>query len=808
MTLSKNKNVVSVSREIGGRTLTLESGWIAKQASGSVIVTYGETVVMSTAVDGGPRDLPFFPLTVDYREKTYAAGKIPGGFFKREARPSTKEVLAMRLLDRSVRPMFTEGFKNEVQVMSAVLSYDQENEPEVLSMIGGMAAIHVSDIPFEGPMSAVRLGYIDGNILVNPTRSIVDSDANVLDLMMSGTRDSVCMVEAGAEEIPDEEIVNALAAGHEVIREICDLCDELRDKIGKAKTEVTAPVKDDSNVVALIEKHGEETIMNVLQTQGKHERYTAIDGWVSQVIADATSGMDAESEEYAAAASSAKGDAKAAMNRMERLMTLRGNRVDGRDTKTVRPIEIESQFLPRAHGSALFTRGETQAIVTSTLGSTDDEQFLDGLNEESVKSKFYLHYNFPPYCTGEARPLRGTSRRELGHGALAERALRPMLPDYSDFPYTIRIVSDITESNGSSSMASVCGGSLSLMDAGVPVKAPVAGIAMGLIMEGDEYAVLTDILGSEDHHGDMDFKVAGTQDGITALQMDMKLQGLPREILEEALAQAKDGRLHILGEMASALEGPRTSMSPYAPCNKSIKINPEKIGFLIGPKGANIKALQEEFKVNVNILDDEGNVQVSGTPEAQVDACLELIGQQTRDIAIGERIVGKVTSVKDFGCFVDLGGGREGMVHISELDMGRIEQVTDICDEGDELEVMVVNIDQRSGKIRLSRRVGLLPEDEQAAAIEEASRPSNRGGGGGRGRDDRGGRGRDDRGGRGRDRDDRGGRGGDRGGRDRDDRGGRGRDRDGGGRDGGGRGRGRDDDRGGRGRRERSAFAD
>ena len=775
MTLSKNKNVVSVSREIGGRTLTLETGWVAKQASGSVLVTYGETVVMSTAVDGGPRDLPFFPLTVDYREKTYAAGKIPGGFFKREARPSTKEVLAMRLLDRSVRPMFTEGFGNEVQVMGAVLSYDQENEPEVLSMIGGMAALHISDIPFEGPMSAIRLGWIDGNILVNPTRSIVESEQNKLDLMMSGNMDSVCMVEAGAQELPDSEVVSALAAGHEVIREICDMCVELRDKVGKAKTAVEAPADHSAAIEAVIEKYGFDSIKDVLLTQGKHERYAAIDGWVAQAIADATAGMDTDSDEFAAASSEAKRMAKAAMNRVERLMTLRGTRVDGRDTKTVRPIEIETQFLPRVHGAALFTRGETQAIVTSTLGSSDDEQFLDGLNEETVKSKFYLHYNFPPFCTGEAKPLRGTSRRELGHGALAERALRPMMPDHQDFPYTIRIVSDITESNGSSSMASVCGGSLSLMDAGVPVKAPVAGIAMGLIQEGDEYAVLTDILGSEDHHGDMDFKVAGTRDGITALQMDIKLQGLNPEILNEALEQARQGRLHILDEMAKALAGPRESLSPYAPCNKSIKISSEKIGFLIGPKGANIRQLQEDFGVNVNILDDDGNVQVSGSPEEQVDACIEMIRQQTRAIEIGEYIEGKVTSVKDFGCFVDLGGGREGMVHISELDAGRVEEVSDVCSEGDVIAVVVVNIDERSGKIRLSRRVALLPEEERAEAIASAQRPSggrdrDRGGRGGRDRD-RGGRGRgrdrdDDRGGRGRDRGDRG----DRGGRGRGDR--------------------------------------
>jgi len=765
MTISRNNNVKSVSREIGGRTLTLETGWIAKQASGCVIATYGETVVMSTAVDGGIRDLPFFPLTVDYREKTYSAGKIPGGFFKREARPSTKEVLAMRLLDRSVRPMFPEGYKNEVQVMSAVLSYDQENEPEVLHMIAGMAAVHISAIPFAGPMAAVRLGYVDGHVLVNPTRSIIESDANILDLTMSASKDSVCMVEAGAKELPDAETVAALAAGHDVCREICEMINELREIAGKEKTEVAAVVKDTETPAAVLAKYGEETVRNVLLTQGKFERYAAIDVFVKQVIADAVEGMDEGSDEYGETAKKYKSAAKTVANEVERRMTLQGQRVDGRDTKTIRPIEIETQFLPRVHGSALFTRGETQAIVTTTLGSTDDEMFIDGLNEEKRKAKFYLHYNFPPYCTGEAKMLRGTSRREQGHGALAERALEPLLPDYSDFPYTIRIVSDITESNGSSSMASVCGGSLSLMDAGVPVKAPVAGIAMGLIMEGDEYAVLSDILGSEDHHGDMDFKVTGTTEGITALQMDIKVKGLKREILEEALEQARVGRLHILDCMAEALEGSRSSLSPYAPCNKSIKIPADKIGFLIGPKGANIKALQEEHGVNVNILDDEGNVQVSGTPENKVDECLEVIRQQTRQIGRGEVFTGRVTSVKDFGCFVDLGGGREGMCHISELDMGRVDTVEDVCNEGDDLTVIVVNVDERSGKIRLSRRVALLPEEERAEAIEAASRPTGGGRpGGGRG-GDRGGRGGGDRGGRGGDRGgDRGGRGGDRGG--------------------------------------------
>ena len=750
MTISSNPNVRSVSREIGGRTLTIETGWIAKQATGSVIVSYGETVVMSTVVDGGPKDLPFFPLTVDYREKTYSAGKIPGGFFKREAAPTMKEVLAMRMLDRSVRPMFAPGFQNEIQVMSSVLSFDQENEPEVLSMIGGMAAIHLSPIPFEGAMGAIRLGYVDGNVIINPTKSVLEMDNNLLDLTMSATEGAVCMVEAGAKELPDAEVPGVLAAGHEVVKEIIGMLEELRGMCGKEKLVVEAPVADTETAAEVLAKYGEEHVVEVLKTDGKFERYGAVDAFVAQVIAEMA--PEGDSEEALAEQKRYKKGAKMVANDMERKMTLNNNRVDGRDGKTIRQIDIETGLLPRVHGSTLFTRGETQAIVATTLGSADDEMFIDGLNAEKTKNKFFLHYNFPPFCTGEAKMLRGTSRREKGHGNLAERALRSMLPDHTDFPYTIRIVSDITESNGSSSMASVCGGCLSMLDAGVPMKAPVAGIAMGLIMDEEtgQYNILSDILGSEDHHGDMDFKVTGTAAGITALQMDIKVKGLKAEIMTEAIEQAKDGRLHILEKMAEALDGARESISQYAPANKSVKVPKEKIGFVIGPKGANIRELQDTYGVNVNILDEEGNVQVSGTPVENVDACIERIRQQTRVIGVGERFNGKVTGVKDFGCFVDLGGGQEGMCHISELASERTEEVSDVCNEGDMLDVIVVNVDERSGKVRLSRRIALLPEEEVADAIAAAARPARPSGG--RGRDDRGGRGRDDRGGRDRDR--------------------------------------------------------
>ncbi len=751
MTISSNKNVRSVSREIGGRTLTIETGWIAKQATGSVLVSYGETVVMSTVVDGGPKDLPFFPLTVDYREKTYSAGKIPGGFFKREAAPTLKEVLAMRMLDRSVRPMFAPGFQNEVQIMSSVLSFDQENEPEVLSMIGGMAAIHLSHIPFEGAMGAIRLGYVDGHVIINPTKSVLEMPNNLLDLTMSGTAQAVCMVEAGAKELLDSEVPGVLAAGHEVIKEIIGMLDELRAMCGQEKLEVEAPVVDNSTAAEVLAKYGEEHVEKALLTAGKFERYAAVDAFVAQVVAEMAPAGD--TEEALAEQARYKEAAKKVANDVERKMTLNGKRVDGRDCTTIRQIDIETGILPRVHGSTLFTRGETQAIVATTLGSVDDEMYIDGLNAEKTKNKFFLHYNFPPFCTGEAKMLRGTSRREKGHGNLAERALRPMLPDHHDFPYTIRVVSDITESNGSSSMASVCGGCLSLLDAGVPMKAPVAGIAMGLIMDEEtgKYAILSDILGSEDHHGDMDFKVTGTDKGITALQMDIKVKGLSAEIMEEAINQAKEGRLYILGNMAEVLDGPRETISQYAPANKTVKIPADKIGFVIGPKGANIRELQETFGVNVSILDEDGNVQVSGTPVENVDACIERIKEQTRVIKIGERFKGKVTGVKDFGCFVDLGGGQEGMCHISELAAERTEEVTDVCNEGDMLDVIVVNVDERSGKIRLSRRIALLPDEEVEEAIAAAQRPARPSGGR---RDDRGGRGRgrDERGGRDRDR--------------------------------------------------------
>lgn len=726
MPISHHPAVQSVAREIGGRTLTIESGWLAKQAAGAAVVSFGETAVLAAVVDGGERELDFFPLTVEYREKTYAAGKIPGGFFKREGRPTTKEILASRLTDRAVRPMFAEGYRNDLQILSNVLSYDQENEPEALSMIAAFAALHLSSIPFQGPMGAVRLGWLGGRLVVNPTRTILDQASNRLDLTLGATRDALVMVEAGAQDLPESEILRALRAGHEVCRQVCDMMDELRAKLGApAKQAVAPPVEDRAAQEEVRGVLGAERVRAALLVAGKHERKAALAALEEQALAALA--PSADTSEAVERQARVRAAVQAVANAAERSLILEGVRVDGRDTRAIRPISIEVGLLPRAHGSALFTRGETQALVTATLGSYEDEQILDGLRTEEERARFLLHYNFPPFSVGEVRPLRGTSRREYGHGALAERALRPALPDYEAFPYTLRVVSEILESNGSSSMATVCGSSLALMDAGVPVKAPVAGIAMGLVKDGDRFVILSDILGSEDHHGDMDFKVAGTREGITALQMDVKVKGLPESVLAEALEQARVGRLHILDQMAAVLPRHRDRISAYAPVNRFLSIPPDKIGFLIGPKGATIRKLQEDFGVTINIIGDDGTVQVSGTPAEKVEEAIQTIRGMTRELEVGTRLRGHVVSVKPFGCFVDLGGGQEGLVHISELAEGRVNEVSDVCKIGDEIDVVVVSVDD-AGKVRLSRRLALLPDDQIPALLETAQRPSGRGG--------------------------------------------------------------------------------
>ena len=746
-----SKGHVQIEATIAGKRLVLETGQVARQAHGSVIATLGDTKVFAAVVAGKPReDIDFFPLTVDYREKTEAAGKIPGGFFKREGRPTTKEILTMRLIDRSIRPMFAEGFKGEVQVMSHTLQYDGVNNPDVLAMIASFAAIRIGGLPFEHTLAATRIAHVDGALTAFPTDE-QRRDGSRLDLVVSGHESGICMVESSAQELSEGEMIDALDLAHSTIRDIIGAVDDFVGKAGKPAMDFTPPARDE----ALWAKVGgfKNAIATALETQGKKERYAAVDAVAAECMASVLAGV--ADEDQAAAKKAAKSVFHDVQREVERDQILSGSRSDGRAHDEIRAITIVPDFVPRQHGSVLFTRGETQALVSATLGTPDDEQIIDGVEKEYRKN-FYLHYNFPPYSVGETRRLGGPGRREIGHGMLAERALTAILPGKDRFPYTVRIVSDITESNGSSSMASVCGGCLAMMCAGVPVAQPVAGIAMGLVKDGDREAILSDILGSEDHNGDMDFKVAGSGRGITALQMDIKIKGVSRELLERALEQARQGRIHILKKMLEAVDRPRAEVSEFAPRSETIKIPSEKIGFLIGPGGKNIKALQADYEVRVSILDDEGNVQIFGLDSAKVKACRDHIQATTQNPEIGDRFKGVVRSVRDFGAFVEILPGVEGLCHVSELDHGYVSEVTEVVNVGDEIDVEVINVDDR-GKIKVSRKA-TLPEPEGGA--------DDGGDGEGRERGDRG-RDRGDRGGRGRGDRDRGGRGG-RGGRDRD----------------------------------------
>jgi len=737
----KKKTVepVRVERQIAGRTLVLETGRMAKQADGAVVATYGETVVLATAQSAkGREDLGFFPLTVDYRERTYAAGKIPGGFFKREGRPTSGEILTMRLIDRSIRPLFPENYQEEVQVMSEVLATDQENEPDWLAMTAAFAAIEVSSIPFEGPLGSCRIGLRDGKILVNPTYSELKSPENKLNLTVAGSRENIVMVEAGADSVPEETMLQALEKAQETCRIVAEAVAELREKAGKPKRDVP-PVEVDQDLKSALEAEFKEKIREALRTEGKLARKSA----VSQVKEEAKA-------RFALDESADPADRKLREKRIssyfedlsrvvEREIILSGKRMDGRRWDEIRPISIEIGFLPRVHGSALFTRGETQALVTTTLGTVGDQQIIDGLFPE-YRKRFLLHYNFPPFCVGEVKPIRGVSRREIGHGALAERALEPVLPSEDSFPYTVRVVSDILESNGSSSMASVCGGCLALMDAGVPLKNPVAGIAMGLVMEGDQVAILTDILGSEDHSGDMDFKVAGTQKGINALQMDIKCKGLTREILRKALEQARVGRIFILRKMLTALRAPRNQISPYAPKLERIQVNPEKIGLIIGPGGKNIRRLQEETGTNIEVEDD-GTVTVSGPDTASVDRCKKILEDMTAEVEIGTVYEGKVVSVKEFGAFIEILPGQEGLCHVSELSDDFVKRVTDVVRIGDKVKAKVIDVDEQ-GKIKLSIKAveseengeegGPAPQRDEGREERSERRDHRDGRGGGR----------------------------------------------------------------------------
>jgi polyribonucleotide nucleotidyltransferase len=687
-----------VELELAGKKLTLETGQIARQAHGSVLVTCGETQVFAAACMGPTKEeVDFFPLTVDYRETTDAAGKIPGGFFKREGRPTTKEILTMRLIDRSIRPLFPEGFTREVQVMARVFGYDGQNPADILAMIASFAALHVSNIPFHGALGAMRIGKVDGRLTVLPTDPQKRNETD-LDLVVAGHRDAIVMVEASARELPEPEMLDALELAHDQIRMLCEALEELRQQAGKEKEAFSAPTKDtalEAEVAAYAAR-----VRTALTTSGKEARHDALATVEEACVAELTRGLADEALE-------ARQDAvKKAFGELayktERLMIVDGLRVDGRKHDEIRPITIVPDFIPRHHGSSLFTRGETQALVSCTLGTPDDQQIIDGIEEE-YKKGFYLHYNFPPYSVGEVRRLGGPGRREIGHGMLAERALAAVLPPREKFPYTIRLVSEILESNGSSSMASVCGGCLSLMLAGVPLTQPVAGIAMGLVQEDGRIAVLSDIAGSEDHNGDMDFKVAGSGIGITALQMDIKISGVSRATLEQALSQARAGRVFILRKMLAAVNGPRAEVSQYAPAMEMIRIPSDRIGYLIGPGGKNIKGLQEQYKVKISILSDDGEVSVSGLDRAKVQQCLDIIRAMTETPQIGARYKGTVKSVKDFGAFVEILPGTEGMVHISELAEGYVNRVEDVVHVGDEIEVVVIHVDDR-GKIKLSHR--------------------------------------------------------------------------------------------------------
>ncbi|HSA56833.1 MAG TPA: polyribonucleotide nucleotidyltransferase [Gemmatimonadaceae bacterium] len=747
-----------MERTFAGRPLTIETGRMAKQAAGSAVVRFGDTMVLAAVtVSDTQSALPFFPLLVEYREKTYAAGKIPGGFIKREGRPHDHEILAARIIDRSIRPLFPEGFKNEVQVYVYVISADQENDADVLGLVATSYALTASRIPFLGPIAGVRVGRVQERWVLNPTfQQLQYSD---LEVVLAGSADSIVMVEGGALEISEADMLEALAVGHKGIKELIALQNELLQAAGPGAKMEWAKAETPADLVERVKREAEQRIMQALNQKEKHTRIQAVEAVKSEVKTN----LATENADWGPLLSGLLGDIEYNALRAQVLDT--GLRVDGRKPDEVRAISVDTGLLPRAHGSALFTRGQTQALVSCTLGTADDVQRLDTIDElGEVTKSFMLHYNFPPFSTGEVRPMRGTSRREIGHGNLAERALQGILPPYEEFPYTIRLVSDILESNGSSSMASVCGGSLSLFDAGVPVRAAVAGVAMGLIKEGDRYAILTDILGTEDHLGDMDFKVAGTETGITSIQMDIKIQGLDLKIMKEALAQAREGRLHILGEMRKALPEPRADLSPYAPRIITLQINPEKIGDLIGPKGKTIRGIQDETGAEITV-DDSGTVTIAAVGGDAMQRAREMVMAITAEPVVGETYEGTVKSTTAFGAFIEIMPGTEALLHISEMRHGRTERTEDVVKKGDRVRVKLIDRDER-GRLRLSMKA-LQPKPEAVGNGEpaegnggEGDAPAAVGAARGEEREDRGERG------------ERGGGGGDRGSRAR--RGGRG----------------------------------
>ncbi len=738
-------NEVTVSREIAGRTLSLSTGLMAKQAAGSCMVRYADTVVISAVASGPPRseDNDFFPLAVDYREKTYAAGKFPGGFFKREKAPSAQETLVMRLTDRPIRPLFPKGFRDDTVIQSIVLSSDMENPGDMLSMIGASASLALSSLPFLGPIGAVRVGLVGGEIAINPTNS--ERKRSDLDLVVAGTQSNITMVEAGANEVPEDKMLAALEAGHAVIKTVCEMIEELCRKAGKTEKAAFEPPAPPS-CLETVRAAAAERIKAALVTPGKHERSAA----VKEVFAGVVEQTARPEEEGGPTEKEVKSALQTVRIEVVRGMIKAGTRIDGRDLRTVRPIDVRLSLLPRVHGSALFTRGETQALVSCTLGTSSDRQLVDGLHEE-YEEAWYLHYQAPGFSVGEARMPRGPSRRDIGHGMLAQRALQAVMPSPEGekaFPYTIRAVSEILEMNGSSSMATVCGATMALMDAGVPIRKPVAGIAMGLIQdEGETPVVITDILGDEDHYGDMDFKVCGTEAGVTALQMDIKVTGIAAETMKRALEQALEGRLHILGRMTAVLAAPRAELSERAPRIHMLHVDPDLIGKLIGKGGETIRAVQDATESKIEIEDD-GTVNIYAVSAENLKKAVTMVEELTATPEIGCIYKGRVTSVREFGAFVEILPGTEGLCHVSELSEKYVEDIDKEVTVGDEFEVKVIDIDTKTGKIRLSRR-----QTVEGASETPPERPGGSRGGGRH--DSRGSSRRDSRGGR------------DRGGRDR-----------------------------------------
>ena len=718
-----------IEKTFAGRKLVIETGRMAKQAAGSALVTYGETMVLAAVtVSDNKSSLPFFPLTVEYKEKTYAAGKIPGGYIKREGRPSDNEILTCRIVDRSIRPLFPEGFQNEVQVVIYVISADQENKPDTLALLATSFALASSQAPWNKPIAGVRVGRIQDKWVLNPTfQQLEYSD---IDMMVAGSADSIMMVEGGALEVSEGDVVEAITVAHKGIKELIVMQEELLAKAEKKEQMAWAKHEPAAELVKRVGDLASEKISKALNQADKATRVKAIE----QVKREVAALIVAETPDMGKDAGSILDGMEYDALRAQVLDTRK--RVDGRAVNEVRQITIETGLLPRVHGSSLFTRGQTQALVAVTLGTGNDVQRLDSIDDPQEQTKsFMLHYNFPPFSTGEAKPMRGTSRREIGHGNLAERAIQAVLPPFEEFPYTVRIVSEILESNGSSSMASVCGSSLSLYDAGVPIKAAVAGVAMGLIKEGKKYAILTDILGTEDHLGDMDFKVAGTEHGITSIQMDIKIDGLDLKIMTEALAQAKEGRLHILGEMAKALSGPNAELSQYAPRIVTLTISPEKIGDLIGPKGKTIRGIQDETGAELTV-DDSGLVTIAAVGGEAMERAKQMVKAITAEPIVGDTYEGTVKSITAFGAFVEIMPGTEALLHVSEIKWERVDKTEDVLKKGERVKVKLVDRDER-GRLRLSMKA-LLPKPE--GYVEREERPRDSGGGeGGGDRGDRGG---------------------------------------------------------------------